>query len=56
MPQQSSNQGSNRLADGNSLTNGIHPIKEEESNLDPASSMQVGTVARNSNQQLMAHQ
>ena len=55
MPQQSSNQGSNRLADGNSLTNGIHPIKEEESNLDPASSMQVG-VAQNSNQQLMAHQ
>jgi len=41
----SSNQGSNRLNEGNDLTIGITPIKEEESNLDPASSIKVGPTS-----------
>ena len=42
MPQGSSNQDSNRLNEGNDMANGMNPIKEEsQSNLDPASSMQV---------------
>ena len=43
MPQNSSGQGSNRLGnEGQDYSNGVEPIKEEkESNLDPASSMQI---------------
>lgn len=41
MLQKSSNQGSNRLNEGQDYSTGIVPIKEEESNVDPVSSMQV---------------
>lgn len=45
LPQGSSNQGSNRLnGEGQDYSNGVVPIKEEESEINAASSMQVGVA------------